>query len=142
MFRSVEREGAQLVEECSALLDGRLAEELADRGRPRPSWCWLNRLAHGSIGDVRRCAGSLPGAPPSDRWARATAFLAGELLAATDRGTTLRALQQEVLIPLELDLLASTQCPMWDPAHFVLDVLARLEAWDESQRFARRRARG
>lgn len=141
MFRSLENDGARLVEECSAFLAGRFSDELVRRSRPRPSWSWLNQLAHGTVVDLERCAGLLATQPPKDQWALATAFLAGELLAAAERGPSLQTLRNEVLVPLELDLVSFAHRPIWEPSDFVLEALARIEEWVDSSVLTRRRAR-
>jgi hypothetical protein len=71
----------------------------------------MNRLAHADIKSLRWLAAREPKPQrPFDSsvpWARATSFMASELLAAADNDPeTLRKLQFRVLIPIELGLLA------------------------------------
>jgi hypothetical protein len=90
--------------ECDLFLAGRYGEHLRCAGRPVPSWAWVNRLAHVSMSELRAIAdGSSDGsAPPA--WARTARFLAAEILQRVDNDDELKALQRDVLVPLELDL--------------------------------------
>ena len=100
----------ELTLECEALLAGRYADYLCSRGRWAPPWAWVNALAHGSAPELSALAGGggRPGVddpPGTDRWRRALAFLAEDLLGQIEvTGATLDQLQRTRLIPLELEL--------------------------------------
>jgi hypothetical protein len=89
--------------ECQLFLTGRYAERLDASGRPLPAWVWLNELAHGSPDELSALAGGTTARPHPQVWASAITYLAGELLVLADGDTArLRALQSDVLVPLEL----------------------------------------
>jgi hypothetical protein len=102
-----------LADECEAYLDGRSAAVLEAQGRTPPAWAQLNRVAHGSSGDLTELA-SGGGAGPDgrrrvDTWPGALARLAEQLLAGTEDDVALRAIQVAALWPLEGQLLDSRQ---------------------------------
>ena len=118
----------RLIEECLAILEGRYCEERAVTGRPRPSWVWLNLPAHGPSVDLRaRCAAADRHPPPEGSWqaARAEVCRIAEALAPEFGG--LLGLQRQVLLPLELDLMAG-DVHVRTPAALVAQVLLRLDA--------------
>jgi hypothetical protein len=91
--------GRALVEECEAFLEGRYAELCEQRDGTVPQWAWLNLPAHGAP-EALRAAAAAP--PHAERWRRARAFVAGEVIAVVDRGRAdLATLQQQVLVPFE-----------------------------------------
>lgn len=102
--------GQQLVDEIEAFLAGRLAEVLEAADRPVPPWVWLNRIAHGSLAEVRRTAAEWQRVGADSTWRRARTFLAGEVLDQAPLPVNLRRLQHDVLVPLELQL--ATDCPL------------------------------
>jgi hypothetical protein len=120
-------DASELVTDCEAMLAGRSAERLMRTARPVAPWAWLNLVAHGTARDLRRPR--MIATTEAERpWARARAYLAGEVMSAVDTGATTQAeLQRDVLVPLELSLLrvpgqAST------PAATTHVVLAALDA--------------
>ena len=116
-----------LADECAAVLEGRYADALAGAGMPVPMWTWVNLLAHGTEDELREAAGTL-GA--SERWVQARAFLAGEVLdAASAPGASLRALQHEVLVPLELALAAAPGTRPSTSGALVAQVTGALQVW-------------
>ena len=132
---------AALVAECEAFLAGGYAEQL-DELDPAPDWVWLNLLAHGTLeqlvaaqrelGSVRARAGDWR----ARRWRDARAYLAGEVLdVVRGQPDRLGALQERVLIPLELRLAATSPARL-SPGHVVSAVVRALEddAWHQRRR--------
>lgn len=87
----------RLTQECEAFLSGHWAKFLDDSARAIPLLGWLNVMAHGSVRDIRSAA----------RWSHLPFVdaMTCEVLRAAPDDETLRRLQQEALIPLELRLL-------------------------------------
>lgn len=130
MWHRRDPNGAQLVAECEAYLNGTFAELLQEKGRPVPVWAWVNLLAHGDQAALRDVASRLTMADPPGRapdWWRARSFLAGEIVALVDDDQhQLAGLQRVVLIPLEVDLASQRDVGRWTPrdlANAVLEVL-------------------
>ena len=116
-----------LADECSAVLEGRYADALAGAGMPVPVWAWVNLLAHGTEDELREAAGTLG---TSEHWVQARAFLAGEVIdAAGVPGASLRSLQREVLVPLELELAAEQRPGSRTSGALVERVTDALGAW-------------
>jgi hypothetical protein len=84
----------------------------------------MNLLAHGSLEDLRADARQMADVRA---WRKGRAFLAQELADLVDTGTaSLADLQHDVLVPLELDVMACRTTDRWTPAQLVrglLDVL-------------------
>lgn len=129
MWRRRDPGEAQLVAECEAFLTGAMAETLGGFDGRVPVWTWMNLLAHGTAADLRTARVSPSptlGGGPRD-WGRARSFLAGEVLDLVETGqVTLVALQREVLVPLELDLVSRQAAVRWGPGDLVTGVLAAL----------------
>jgi hypothetical protein len=102
-------------DEADAFLSGRLLQQMRRCGWPGwvPPWLWLNAVAHGDRTTVIVVSGLHPGltspgaAGEVDRdaksWRWAQARVAGELLRRSQGSDDiLRALQAQVLVPLEL----------------------------------------
>ena len=112
--------GVILAMECEAFLTGTLAEYWEQRGVLVPVWAWTNLLAHGSetlIGEVvsrpyrpRRAARS---------WRIARSYLAYQVMDLTDDRHPLSHLQDDVLIPLELEMAAIPEVSHWTPRQWV-----------------------
>ena len=119
------RGGSGIAEEVEAFLQGRLLERLCATGScgTAPAWMWMNAVAHGDRALVESLvAGSSATARHASGWSRARAQLALELLDCSGGGTqAMRALQDQVLIPLELRL---SDVPHLTPALFA-DIGAR-----------------
>jgi hypothetical protein len=116
-----------LVDECTAVLEGRYAEHLRQTGSVRAPWTWLNLLAHGLLVDLEQAAAAgRQGSTSVGGWYAARAFLAGELLHAAPDPRSLVELQRRALIPLEMELLGG-QRTVRSPKQLVEEVLARLE---------------
>lgn len=97
-----------LADEVEAYLAGRYVDHLTAQGHPVPVWSVLNRLAHADhaalVGLVEGNPGD--GAHSPHPWAVPERFIAARLIAT--RGATpegLDAVQQAVLVPLELSLI-------------------------------------
>jgi hypothetical protein len=124
------RMGAALVSESAAYLGGTYAETCASQGKDVPRWAWTNLLAHGSVEDLRRQAQALDrGLLHTRAWLAARAYLATEVLDLVDRGAPLLALQHDVLVPLELGLMARAVVEL-SVLDWVLRVRAVLAASD------------
>jgi hypothetical protein len=103
-------DGGEVAEEVAAFLRGDSVGYFRARSRPIPTWAWINFVAHGSPSAIRlvgrlvpskREAAKLdPGAQAVWSMAQAvTAYGGGDSAAVT-------ALQRDVLVPLELALMA------------------------------------
>jgi hypothetical protein len=97
-----------LIAGCEAFLAGRYVEYLDSWGWLPPPWVWMNLLAHGTDAELARLAHARPEVSCGRRlrWEQARRYLAGEVLDAAARHGSLEALQTEVLVPLEFELMA------------------------------------
>lgn len=123
-----------LSDDCAAFLLGTLAEYRVAHNQIVCAWEWMNLLAHGEVEDLRsEVAGveqhrsPLPSATGAG-WRTARSYLASELLDLIERGTSLRELQQQTLVPLELELACDPQATRWRPHQWVLTVESALGA--------------
>lgn len=115
--------------EFDAFLAGRYAEWALARRQAVPAWAWVNQVAHGSRDDLETLARSDDiAASPADRvvWHAATVFLAKEVLGVAGDDTDLRRVQQEALVPVELQLADQWWRPV-APTHVVRLVLTELQ---------------
>ena len=71
--------------------------------RPLPRWAWLNQAAHADL-DILRATAARQAAPKPSSGDAIQATLARAVLSARTPHE-LRRLQQEILIPIELDLM-------------------------------------
>ena len=122
------REGQVVVADAAAFLRGGLAERWEDELGYAPAWVWTNRLAHGTEAELRTESEGTrpPGGASGERWRRARAFLAGEVLESAARYGSLAALQRDVLVPLELELSGSAQASGYGLAEWVNSVESAL----------------
>lgn len=97
----------EVVEQAEELLCGAAAAGYRRRLSRVPAWAYVNLLAHGSYDDLARAAHAGRGHPSA--WDVAVSALAQDLVRLDLNGTGLGALQETVLIPLELALLAHHQ---------------------------------
>ncbi|HEY8526652.1 MAG TPA: hypothetical protein VIL48_16910 [Acidimicrobiales bacterium] len=132
----------ELVAECEAVLGGRYAAHLGERGRLVPVWAWTNALAHGDEADLRRLVRDHrdhrdrdPIARAPGRWADACAYVAGEVLDCAERYGPLAEVQAAVLVPLELD--PHGPADPWLPRPWVRAVIAALDDHRRARRPAR-----
>jgi hypothetical protein len=116
-----------LANECSAFLNGTLAEYWDDKGLTVPVWAWTNLLAHGDEDRITdavvrpRCTRRMAG-----DWSTARSYLALEILGLLDESLSLEELQCEVLVPLELELSAQSEVSGWNPTQWLEAVDAAL----------------
>lgn len=92
-----------LVQECTAFLEGRLAELFRADGRAVPVWAMLNEIAHASIEQLQRI-GATPGADTEVVIARA-------ILGAVSSPEELRAVQAAHIVPIELRAATEVMSP-------------------------------
>ena len=124
-------EAMVLVAECEAFLDGRYAELVEGAGAPVPPWAWMNRLAHGTEDELR---GEVDRLGDLHGWRQTSAYVAAEMLDEVDAGhLTLAALQRDVLVPLELDVIECGVASGWTPGQMA-SALLRLLAGEARRR--------
>jgi hypothetical protein len=129
--RRSKRSEAEIVDDCAAFLQGHYVARLEERWERVPPWAWTNLLAHGTEAELRVVAAGPVRTPRSagQSWRAAQVFLSREVLAAARRLGSLRAVQGEALIPLELQLAAEDERSEWmSPTDWVTAVRAALEA--------------
>ena len=97
----------ELGDECEALLSGHYLTHAQREGYPLHGWMWLNLAAHGSLEDVAAAAvgAGTPG------WDAAATVVASATLASAKNRAGLHALQETLLIPLELRLIDEEVTP-------------------------------
>jgi hypothetical protein len=118
-----------LVQECEAFLNGSLAEYLDDRGLVVPVWAWTNLLAHGGPEQIIECVSSPKQTRRSDRdWSVAQSLLAFEIFDLLEAGYPLEELQQDVLIPLELEMASRPEVSRWAPRQWLDTVDAAIRS--------------
>jgi hypothetical protein len=112
-----------LANECSAFLNGTLAEYWDDNGMTVPVWAWTNLLAHGDedrIADAvirPRCTRVM-----DHSWTTERSYLALEILGLLDESLSLEELQCEVLVPLELELSSRPEVSRWTSSQWLDEV--------------------
>lgn len=120
-----EARSISVVAECEAFLAGRYGELVARRPGPLPAWVRLNWLAHAEPDGLRELVERGSGA--REGWPKVMAGLAAELLAyGRHQAGPIRSLQRDVLVPLELRILAEDPSVVLRPdqfAHLVDDTL-------------------
>ena len=95
--------------ECEAFLEGRYVESLEGEGLPVPVWAWFNRAAHADRAAVERHARTSPTPERAHTLPETAVVVERSLLTHTD--PAFRALQRDVLVPLELDLMNNILSP-------------------------------
>lgn len=126
---------SDLADETEAFLHGTLAELLAANRGPLAAWMVLNRICHGDSVEIYDAAAGdgvrapMPGVSSAyhQMWNAAQRTLALRVLEAAHDAAQLRQLQHDVLVPLELQLVARSRN---EPLTFVQVVDATLEALD------------
>lgn len=115
-------------DECEAYLSGQLAAYLQCRHRPVPPVGWLNQVVHATPNELAflsNCANSFAIQPTM--WRRAVGYLSQMLLErAKETGRPIQALQQELLVPLELELMGDPSAVQLDAADVIRLTLRRL----------------
>jgi hypothetical protein len=128
--RRADDEAHELVADCEDVLRGAYAERRLRAGASVPPWAWLNVLAHGTLEELRALGQAQC---PHWVWPRARWFLVGEVLDAVDSGaSSLRTLQREVLIPLELR--AACEGSGWGPSDLVRETRRQVQGGSRSIR--------
>jgi hypothetical protein len=120
--------GGQVADECEAVLAGRWAEYRLARGRDVPPWAWLNRVAHADERALRYAV-RVPAwsRHEMDEWDRMRFCVAQFLVQqAAEKGVTAAALQQSVLVPIELQLFGQEAMPPFTKAELLIRILAAL----------------
>jgi hypothetical protein len=122
-----------LADQAEAFVRGELAELLVTVGRPLPSWLALNRLGHASPQVLTRVARGQAGvgAGTDPGWADDERALAVRLLNGRRDPDDVRRLQREVLVPLELRLIAESRV---EPLTVGQVIRRAIEALDEIER--------
>ena len=103
--------GAGIGADCEAYVAGWYAEHLIVQGRRVPPWAWLNQAAHADAMTIAAAANGLPDDGHCLVWTDARAAVAALIVAALASGADLHEIQQEVLVPLEIDLRHETCTP-------------------------------
>jgi hypothetical protein len=109
-------EDSVIVQEAQAVLNGTVQTAYADWQR-RPSWVYVNQLAHADAVTLRRLADSEKSLHPAT-WGYACAVLAAQVLALASGRRTLVDVQR-ALVPLEIDLLDHVYPPDLTPGQLV-----------------------
>jgi hypothetical protein len=100
---------ATVGEECDAFLAGRLVPFRWPDGTPTPVWTWLNEIAHGDVERIAAAASrTISEETPVPE--RTRTVLARAVLGVGPR-SGVPALQQAVLVPLELELVGQVMSP-------------------------------
>lgn len=119
--------GSGVGDECDAYLAGRLAFYLRELGRPVPSVAWLNRVVHATPEELVILASEAEDTDQPVAWRRTVGYLARTLLERSrETGQRIDRLQQELLVPLELELIGEPSAARLDSADMVRLTLARL----------------
>jgi hypothetical protein len=109
-----------LTAECTAFLEGRLAEHWERHGFVVPVWAWTNLLAHGTREVIAETVARRErGRRFARQWRVARSYMANVLLEVADGPRQLVALQTEVLIPLELEMATLPAVSRWSPRQWV-----------------------
>jgi hypothetical protein len=129
---------SDLADETEAFFQGTLAELRAANRGSLAAWMVLNRICHGdsvelydaAAGDVARAP--MPGVSSAyhHMWNAAQRTVALRVLEAAHDAAEIRQLQHDVLVPLELQLVARSRN---EPLTFVQVVDATIEALDHRQ---------
>jgi hypothetical protein len=105
-----------LVAEAERFLSGRYLDDAYEANREVPGWVWLSTLAHGDAETLEAAehwlAVERPVRSEYDTWGRVLQLLAREIRSMTETTTcTLSDIQRELLVPLELAIIASPVGP-------------------------------
>lgn len=92
-----------LVQECTAFLEGRLAELFRADGRPIPVWAALNEISHATMEELQVIA-ALPGASTE-------AVIARAILGVASSPEQLKEIQETQIVPIELRAGAEVMSP-------------------------------
>jgi hypothetical protein len=105
-----------LVAEAERFLNGHYLDDAFATSREIPGWVWLSTLAHGDAEALLDAESWLASGRPVrseyDTWGRVLQLLAREIRSMTETTTcTLAEIQRELLVPLELAIIASPVGP-------------------------------
>ena len=106
--RGQEAAALGLAEECEAFLGGAHVAYVQEEGWRMHPASWLNAIAHGDLAQIEDLAAGEcpePGHAPHS-WPEARAVIARAVASTAPLPEELRALQRDVLVPLELELFA------------------------------------
>ncbi|MCU4182858.1 hypothetical protein K6U06_00665 [Acidiferrimicrobium sp. IK] len=95
----------EVVTEAARLIDGTTYDANFGSGRYVRPWTVVGALAHCDLGRLAQLR-TLPPSTPTQSWRATLAYLATELATKASTASDLARLQREVLVPLELELLA------------------------------------
>lgn len=107
-------EGVATADDVTAFLAGRLVDHYVVTAHSIPPWAVLNRLAHADRSELARLLTGRVGVRVA--WAGPERLIAAHLLARAPTPEALGRVQREVLVPLELGLIAR-----WEPERLGLD---------------------
>jgi len=118
----VPRGAHRVPEGAEAFLDGSIGQFLQRSEGVVPAWSWANALAHANGARLRLLASGeaamLPRGLQWRKWRRAMVVMAQEILLITGGSAdALRALQSEVLLPLEERMAFRGRPTPWTPEH-------------------------
>jgi hypothetical protein len=127
--RKVQQAERRLIRESEAFLRGRALQGLWTRNQVVPEWAHINWLAHADPSEIlARAREELGLRRPEGSWPWATSTLAHELFVDSgESGDTVRQLQRDCIIPIELALISTEQLSM-SPAHCVWLAVLKLRA--------------
>lgn len=94
-----------VIDEAQRILTGHAVPDSRGARNDTAAWGAVNRLAHSTFADYQRLVALRNDAHPGS-WTATAGYLAVEVLGAAGDPGELLALQREVLVPLELRLLA------------------------------------
>ena len=121
--RELTRQAAAVISEAAAVVEGHTVDwaagDLTGQG-----WAWTNTLAHTSWEDLRRLSNERTYLRPA--WKGALSYLASEITADTGSPEVLVMFQRDVLIPLELDILAGRTSPPVSASELIAMIRAEL----------------
>jgi hypothetical protein len=132
MFRRDRRgDTSSMIQDCEAMIEGRYVERLEASGLSVPSWAWMNLLAHATDEVLRHAAEGRPmwRRGRHEVWRRARAYLASEILDIASDPGTLRTVQAQVLVPLELEMMLRRGTAPRAPGKWVAWVLSAIEGY-------------
>ena len=115
-------------DECEAFLSGKLAAYLQCRNRRVPPVGWLNQVVHATPNELAfLSSGANSFAIQPAMWRRAVGYLSQMLLERAEAtGRPVERLQQELLVPLELELMGDASADALDAADVIRLTLRRL----------------
>jgi hypothetical protein len=117
----------QVVAEAERLLSGRILDVGNLQRQRLPVWSLVNFLAHGTCEVLRQISDVGPTLHPAS-WVATLGDLAAEVLSLAPTADELMSIQRQVLVPLELQLLAGMVPMPATPAVLAVMVAGALDA--------------